>query len=102
MMPAGFAQTNLGAIAFRCEITLLDRATVKMPQIRRQSLDQKFPFDFARDFAVVGEPSPHGSSLCSNLFMSGKLNIHKNTAHSVIPSEARDLSIGHHLHKLGY
>src|SRR5437764_14372402 len=54
MMPARFAQTNLGAIAFRRKITLLDRATVKMPQIWWQSFHQEFPFDLARHFAVVG------------------------------------------------
>src|SRR6266566_1767817 len=54
MTPAGFAQTNLGAVGFHREITLLDRATVEMPKIRRQSFQQEFPFDLTRDFAVAG------------------------------------------------
>ena len=53
-MPARFAQTNLGAVGFHREITLLDGATVEMPKIRRQSFQQEFPFDLTRDFAVAG------------------------------------------------
>src|SRR5205823_5778976 len=54
MMPARFAQTNLGAVGFHREITLLDGATVEMPKIRRQSFQQEFPFDLTRDFAIAG------------------------------------------------
>src|SRR5438034_10820058 len=54
MMPARFAQTNLGAVGFHREITLLDGATVEMPKIRRQSFQQEFPLDLTRDFAVAG------------------------------------------------
>src|SRR5437762_4696418 len=53
MMPARFAQTNLGAVGFHREITLLDGATVELPKIRRQSFQQEFPFDLTRDFAVA-------------------------------------------------
>src|SRR5438132_8068366 len=72
MMSSRFAQPNLSAIGFRREIALLDHATVKMPQIWWQSLHQKFPFDLARNFAVVGESSPHDSSLCSIACAAGK------------------------------
>src|SRR5438270_1250343 len=54
MTPARFAQTNLGAVGFHREITLLNGTTVKVPQIRRQFLKQKFPFDLTRNFAVTG------------------------------------------------
>jgi hypothetical protein len=54
MTPAGFAQTNLSAVGLHREITLLDGATVKVPQIRRQSFQQKFPFDLTRNLAVAG------------------------------------------------
>src|SRR5689334_20881305 len=72
MMPSGFAQTNLRAIGFRREIPLLDRPTVVLPQICRQTLHQKFAFDLARNFPVVGESTPHHFPLCSNACTAGK------------------------------
>src|SRR5438094_1030308 len=54
MTPAGFPQTNLSAVGLHREITLLDGPTVKVPQIRRQSFQQKFPFDLTRNLAVAG------------------------------------------------
>src|SRR5690242_2059007 len=109
MMPSGFAQTNLRAIGFRREIPLLDRPTVVLPQICRQTLHQKFAFDLARNFPVVGESTPHHFPLCSNactagkpqcFFARGSSNIHcriRDTV-AVIQSEARDLSTGHRPH----
>ena len=54
MTPAGLSQTNLSAVGLHREITLLDGPTVKVPQIRRQLFQQKFPFDLTRNLAVVG------------------------------------------------
>src|SRR6266550_2135527 len=72
MMPARFAQTNLGAVGFRRKITLLDRATVEMPKIRRQSFQQEFPFDLTRDFAVARLKVAGHSTIFSGSFGAGK------------------------------
>src|SRR5204863_355361 len=72
MTPAGFPQTNLSAVGFHREITLLDGPTVKVPQIRRQSFQQKFPFDLTRNLAVAGLNVTGHTTIFSGPYGPGK------------------------------
>src|SRR5205823_8481183 len=106
MMPARFAQTNLGAVGFHREITLLDGATVEMPKIRRQSFQQEFPLDLTRDFAVAGLKVTGHNTIFSGPSGAGKpqpQRAAKREAHilsSRAAWRARDLAVGQNFSSL--
>ena len=63
---AGFAQADLGAVSLHGEITLFDRSAVKMAQIRRKPLQQKFAFNLTGRLAVFNCSDHRG--LCESLY----------------------------------
>src|SRR5207248_1339901 len=111
MMPARFAQTNLGAVGFHRKITLLDGATVEMSKIRRQSFQQEFPFDLTRNFAVAGLKVAGHTTIFSGPSDAGKPQPQRATKREAFPSSRaawttpvrlgpRDLAVGQNFSSL--